>query len=122
MQIFVTIDPTKVIGYFDSTNERLGRALANWQLIAASEVVKEARKLAPYRTGKLRNSITATFKDTTVRVGSAVSYARYQEFGTRYIKPRRFLRGALEAKREYLIKLAQEFIGRQLRGDGPGLD
>lgn len=121
MQIYVKIDAGRVYNFLDGIPARVERALDQWKLLSASEVLREAQRLAPYRSGKLRDSISVSFRSTTAQVGSSLYYAKYQEFGTRYIKPRRFLRGALEARREYILKLAEELIGKQLSGGGAGL-
>lgn len=56
------------------------------------------------RTGRLRNSLThEVHKDEqAVYIGSAVSYAKFVEFGTRRMKPRPYLKPAIvEHKDEY---------------------
>lgn len=64
-------------------------------------VQNRAKQLCPVDTGRLRSSITMTNTQQTsasvlsVRVGSAVNYARYVELGTRRMRARPYLRPAL---------------------------
>ena len=55
-----------------------------------------AKKLAPYDTGNLRNSITHEVDDgePAAYVGTNVEYAPYQELGTIHMKAQPFLKPA----------------------------
>lgn len=77
-------------------------------LALAMQIIAQAKALAPVDTGALRNSLrykTSTgqgsfeidiqLKPGEAAVGSALEYAVYQEFGTRYMKPQPFLRPAI---------------------------
>jgi HK97 gp10 family phage protein len=81
-------------------------------LVKLIKITAKAKSLAPEEFGVLRGSIMYRTKDTEgghsegpvlgpiggkVRgiVGSAVLYATYQEFGTRYMPPQPFLRPAI---------------------------
>lgn len=61
----------------------------------------EARRLAPVDRGILRGSIEQEIRVTgssiVGRVGTNVEYAIHQEFGTRFMAARPFLRPALSA-------------------------
>ena len=59
-------------------------------------VERNAKKRARVRTGHMRRSITYQVQGDRAIVGTNVKYAPFQEFGTRYITPNRFLRGGLE--------------------------
>ena len=49
----------------------------------AEEIKSIAESLAPFKTGKLRASISVTYPSpTTAVIGPGVFYGRYQEFGT----------------------------------------
>ncbi len=67
---------------------------------------EKARELAPVRTGRLRGSIYSQLADWILKVGAKVPYARYVEFGTRWIRPRHFLLNAIE---ENLVKIENAF-------------
>ena len=56
-----------------------------------------AKKLAPYDTGNLRNSITHTVDEDepAAYIGTNVEYAPYQELGTIHIKAQPFLKPAV---------------------------
>lgn len=56
-----------------------------------------AKKLAPYDTGNLRNSITHEVDDgePAVYIGTNVEYAPYQELGTIHMTANQFLKPAV---------------------------
>ena len=56
-----------------------------------------AKKLAPYDTGNLRNSITHEVDDgePAAYIGTNVEYAPYQELGTIHMKAQPFLKPAV---------------------------
>ena len=56
-----------------------------------------AKKLAPYDTGNLRNSITHTVDEDepAAYIGTNVEYAPYQELGTIYMAAQPFLKPAV---------------------------
>lgn len=64
-------------------------------------VQNTAKQLCPVDTGRLRSSIQMTDPRQvsadvlSIRVGSAVNYARYVELGTRYMRARPYLRPAI---------------------------
>jgi len=64
-------------------------------------VVNRAKRHCPVDTGRLRSSITTTQPvrrseaHLVIRVGSNVSYARFVEVGTRFMRGRRYLSRAL---------------------------
>ncbi|MFW6366618.1 MAG: HK97-gp10 family putative phage morphogenesis protein [Spirochaetota bacterium] len=60
-----------------------------------------ARFLAPYRTGRLRKSIKREIKGLTSRVYTELFYAKFVEYGTRFMRPIPFIRPAVEAARRY---------------------
>ena len=63
---------------------------------AAQLCVAEAKRFAPVRTGRLRDSIRILEKgEGYVTVGSDVEYAPHVEFGTYRMAPRSFLRPAI---------------------------
>lgn len=59
------------------------------------EIKADARRMCPVRTGRLRRSIYSMVKDWILKVGAWAPYAKYVEFGTRYIKPFYFLTEAI---------------------------
>jgi len=63
---------------------------------AAELCVAEAKRFAPVRTGRLRDSIRVLEQgEGYVTVGSDVEYAPYVEYGTYRMAPRSFLRPAV---------------------------
>jgi len=77
-----------------------------------------ARSRCPVRTGRLRDSIYAEVQDWIIRLGAVVPYAVYQEFGTRYIRPRRFLRNALELRMPVLVNRLNGAVNQAMREAG----
>jgi len=79
---------------------------------AVIKISGEGTQIAPVKSGTLRRSITQYARsdgkptgsggNVTAKVGSKVHYAKYQEMGTRYIKPKRFLLTAIERNRKYI--------------------
>ena len=80
--------------------ERLDSKLkvkVNEKLAEIGNLIEErAKQLAPVRTGRLRASIYSRLADWILTVGAKAPYARYIEFGTRWIRPRHFLLGAIQ--------------------------
>jgi len=77
-----------------------------------------ARSRCPVRTGRLRDSIYARVQDWIIRLGAAVPYAVYQEFGTRYIRARRFLSDAVELGMPVLVNRLDGAINQAIREVG----
>lgn len=94
---------------------RLGRT-ADANAKAGRLVVAEARRRAPVRTGRLRNSIRAKVTAAEVVVGSDVPYAVYQDQGTRYIRPTYFLSGAQSRVQGQITAVYEEFLRRAVSG------
>lgn len=66
---------------------------------AAINIQRDAKKACPVDTGRLRSSIIFTLYSSldgyeAGEVGTDVEYAVFQEYGTRYIAPVRFLTSA----------------------------
>lgn len=79
----------KIQSYETSKREAVSRIVAT----TAKRVEAQAQALAPVDTGRLRDSIHTDI-DTGglgATVGTAVNYAVYQEFGTRYMDAQPFL-------------------------------
>jgi hypothetical protein len=93
--------------------------------IAALEMEGRSKQIAfsnfNNQTGRLRQSIAGRFavvdgKPTAILQaggqfgGQELSYARYIEFGTRYIKPRRFLGRSVEKQQEQIRPKLQDLL------------
>ena len=70
-------------------------------------VQRSARENAPVDTGRLRASIAYRVESLAAGVrgivGSAVHYAHFQEFGTKYFTGRRYLRRAIDANMDAVV-------------------
>ena len=77
-----------------------------------------ARARCPVRTGRLRDSIYAEVQDWIIELGAAVPYAVYQEFGTRFIRARRFLSNAVELRMPVLVNSLNGAINQAIEETG----
>jgi len=76
-----------------------------------AEIMKTvAQSLAPIKTGRLRNSIYAQVEDWIARIDASAPYAVYQEFGTRFIPPIRFLSRAIEMRTQSMISAVSQAV------------
>ena len=57
----------------------------------AQVVVADMRKRAPVDTGALRDSITVSEVEEGAQVSASVPYARFVQFGTRYMEAQPFI-------------------------------
>jgi HK97 gp10 family phage protein len=81
-----------------------------------AEAMKNVAKAScPVRTGRLRDSIYAKVQNWIIRLGAAVPYAVYQEFGTRYIRGRCFLSKAVEVRMPVLVNRLNSVIDQAIR-------
>lgn len=82
-------------------------------------VQRDARINAPVDTGRLRASITPeirSFGDTIQGVvGSNVTYAPYQELGTKWMKAKLYLRRALESNKDRIMKRLNDAVSKIVR-------
>ncbi len=79
-------------------------------------VQRDAKIYAPVDTGRLRASITprvVTMAEVVEGiVGSNVSYALFQELGTKYMKGKRYLQRAFDRNKERIYRLFEQTVGR----------
>jgi hypothetical protein len=76
-----------------------------------NDVIVAATPLTPVDTSFLRNS-AAVFMESSLTgyVMWAAHYAKFQEFGTRYIAPRLFATGGAEAVRPQFIRAMEAML------------
>lgn len=84
-----------------------------------TEVAREAKELAPTKSGALANSIrpSKTKNQAIIRAGSArVVYAGVQNYGGyNNIEPHRFMEGAVERKQADTIRMLDDELGDLIR-------
>ena len=88
-----------------ATDEMIPLILEEWALAGErfakeeiTKVVYDTPESPTYRrTGNLRNSLTHTTDASTAYIGTDVEYAVHVEFGTTRMKPRPYLKPAVEA-------------------------
>ena len=74
-------------------------------IMEAAEVgARAAAAVAPVKTGRLRASLRAQPLPNGAAFGSDVFYSGFQEFGTRYIAPRRYIQHGYEQSLAYLAQ------------------
>lgn len=80
------------------------------------DAASTAASKAPYKTGTLRNSISnATDRAELIEyIGTNVPYAKWQEFGTRYIRGKHFLRFGATAHAEEYAQIIADYIEQYL--------
>lgn len=66
--------------------------------ISGKFIEVDAKEMAPVKTGFMRSTIYTQVKNFVLYVGAWCYYARFQEYGTRYIKAVRFLGRAVQRR------------------------
>ena len=102
----------KLLRSLTEKSQKVTRDSINAVYASALKIQSEARRKAPVDTGRLRSSISIRFLrgGLAAEVVAHVHYAKFQEFGTRFMKARPFLVPAYEKElprfRERLRKIA----------------
>ena len=102
-----TEELSQKIGKLDS---KLKRGVSDRLREVGTLIEEKARSLAPVRTGRLRSSIFSQVEGWKLKVGAKAPYARYVEFGTRWIKPRYFMLQAVQENTSKIKSLLNEAI------------
>ncbi len=93
---------------------KLVQAIKTGTLLVQRDAKINATTYPRVQTGRLRASITPAVRRSGAEVrgvvGSKVDYAPYQEFGTRFFAARRYLRRAVDANRDDIIRLINQAI------------
>lgn len=97
-------------------NSYLETELPQRLLQVGESIASEARFLAPFKTGQLRASITASVSGSSVEVTADIDYAGYQELGTKYIEGKHFLEEALDNNVEQIRTVIEECIRDYFKG------
>lgn len=86
-------------------------------LETALNIKSEAKNLAPVDLGQLRNSIDLSKdeNDLTLRVGSNVEYAVYQEYGTKRTAAQPFMRPAYEVVKEKSVEEVKKELNEAMK-------
>ena len=101
----------KLNGLDDAMKRKVHEAME----FEADAMKNVARARCPVRTGRLRDSIYAKVRDWILQLGATAPYAIYQELGTRYIRPREFLKNAVWLRMQSLINRINRAIGDTIR-------
>ena len=83
-----------------------------WQrlLVVAQNVAEESKTLAPVRTGHMRDNIVAVIEFNGIAIRCEVPYAKFQEYGTRYILPKMFMNTAMQDHYEEIRQTVVDVI------------
>jgi HK97 gp10 family phage protein len=84
---------------FKQAPEKVKETLKPIINLRAQKLRLTTQQRAPYRTGRLRNSLTVVTRGLQARVITDVPYARYVEFGTAHREDHPFMRPAAEEHR-----------------------
>ena len=82
----------------------------------AHDIEADAKSLAPWDTGTLRNSISTTIGagGLSAEIGPTVDYAPYLEYGTRRMPPQPYMGPAAERRAEPFVKAVESLGGEFL--------
>lgn len=86
----------------------------------AADIEADAKVLAPFDTGNLRNSISTTvtgdgrFSSITAEVGPTAEYGVHVEYGTSRMAPQPYLGPAFERRVGRFIAALEQIAGRDL--------
>lgn len=100
---------TKTIDMDKATREGLSKGVIE----TALNIKTEAKNLAPFNFGQLRDSIDTEdlSSSLTAKVGTNVEYAPYQEYGTRNMAPQPFMRPARMLAKNKSIAAVKLWLG-----------
>jgi len=105
-------------GEFRSKMERIDDSIktrVQQRLQQLADSIREtAQRLAPVRTGYLRSTIFAVTAEWMVKVGASAPYAAFLEFGTRFMRGRRFLSLAVETHSPQLVGMVGQAINESI--------
>ncbi len=92
-----------IIRNLHATSARLVATLNAQIAMCSARIVTNAKANAPYRTGRLRNSIAARISRLEAEIVATAPYAGFVEHGTWKMRAHPFLLPALEMERAYLL-------------------
>lgn len=103
-----------------AVDEAIGRSLKAAAKAGGEVLATEAQTRAPYRTGRLKVSISTKFgsiKQTAVErvVFAKEFYAMFLEFGTSRAAARPFLRPAADNKQDEIARAMQDEVMAEIR-------
>lgn len=110
----------RLADYLDGVaDDFVGPPMVAGMMEASLLVVRDAKILSPVDTGIMRGSITPVVEVDGKRVrgivGSNVLYAPFQELGTRFIRARRFLAGAVEQNEARIKEILRRTVRKIIR-------
>jgi HK97 gp10 family phage protein len=96
-------------------DEAMKRKVHDAMVFEVEAMKTVARERCPVRTGRLRDSIYANVQDWILELGATAPYAIYQELGTRFIRPRAFLKNAVMLRMQSLINRINHVLAEAIK-------
>ena len=96
-------------------DEAMKRKVHEAMQFEAEAMKTMARERCPVRTGYLRDTIYAMVLDWLLKLGATAPYAVYQELGTRYIRPREFLKNAVSLRMKSLVNRINRVLAEAIK-------
>ena len=121
LSIRLEFDLTIVEGNDPTMNATIGEIQQEARTIledGGAQIVEDARRLAPVRTGALMQSLYYQVDDVTgLTVGATVPYAVYQEYGTRRMAAHAFLLPSINEYQPMIQEQLDQMIAEKLAQD-----
>ena len=121
LSIRLEFDLTIVEGADPTMNQTIGEIQQEARTIledGGAQIVEDARRLAPVKTGALMQSIYYQVDDVTgLTVGATVPYAVYQEYGTRRMAAHAFLLPSINEHQPMIQEQLDQMIAEKLAVD-----
>lgn len=114
MDIKVTIDATSFEKFLKKAPAGFERALQNAIQKGAYLIERVAKTNAPVDTGRLRSSIATELIPFKATIMPHVNYARFLEFGTRYITARPFMGPAADSTDKQIMTILNDEVKKVL--------
>ena len=108
-------------GKLNGVQARVENGAKEGLILAADLIAQRARGKAPVDTGRLKRSVTRgnPFKTSggmSISVGTNVSYAEFQERGTKYMDAHPYLRPAIqESERDAITIIAKRIVAKMVK-------
>ena len=96
-------------------DEAMKRKVHEAMQFEAEAMKTMARERCPVRTGRLRDSIYAKVQEWILQLGATAPYAVFQELGTRFIRPREFLKNAVSLRMQSLVNRINNALGEAIK-------
>lgn len=80
----------------------------------AHDIEADAKRLAPWDTGTLSNSISSDVKELSAEIGPTVDYGVYLEYGTVHMSPQPYMGPAADRREPAFVQAMEQLVGEVL--------